>query len=306
MRRGQWTPRGDGQRCRCGRAGVEGDRRARARRLRRGERGGARPRAGGRRRARLPPQRARQDDEHGPVEHARHRRRRHREPVLRPGDEGRGGCRERRRIRPDPLELRRGPRHRGRRPSACSSRSASTACSWRPRHPSTPPTCRRSSTPSDRWCSSTAPCPSCQVDTVIAANRSGARRLTSLLLAAGHRRIAFISTLAHRTDFRRGDTLSTSSVAERVRGLRRDARRRGRARTRGVRAPERATEGVERLARRILDDDRGITAIVSSDSLIALGVFRAARALGRSIPRDLSLVAFDDADWTGVTTPASP
>jgi LacI family transcriptional regulator len=64
-------------------------------------------------------------------------------------------------------------------------------------------------------------------------------------------------------------------------------------------------EGVEPLARRLLeDDDHGITAIVASDSLIALGVFRAARALGRSIPHDLSLVAFDDADWTAVTTPA--
>ena len=45
------------------------------------------------------------------------------------------------------------------------------------------------------------------------------------------------------------------------------------------------------------------TAIVASDSLIALGVFRAARALDRRIPDDLSLVGFDDADWTGVTTP---
>ena len=32
-------------------------------------------------------------------------------------------------------------------------------------------------------------------------------------------------------------------------------------------------------------------------------MFRAARELGRSIPHDLSLVAFDDADWTGVSTP---
>ena len=145
--------------------------------------------------------------------------------------------------------------------------------------------------------------PDLPVDTVIAANRSGARRLTSLLLAAGHRRIAFISTLAHPTEFRRGDSLSTSSVAERVEGFVEtlaDA---------GVPEPEEFVhlnarrEGVERLAHRILDDERGITAIVSSDSLIALGVFRVARALGRSIPRDLSLVAFDDADWTGVTTP---
>jgi LacI family transcriptional regulator len=146
--------------------------------------------------------------------------------------------------------------------------------------------------------------PELEVDTVIAANRSGARRLTSLLLAAGHRRIAFISTLAHPTDFQHGDTLSTSSVAERVQGFVEtlaDA---------GVAEPEQFVhlnarrEGVERLTRRLLDDDRGITAIVSSDSLIALGVFRVARELGRSIPGDLSLVAFDDADWTGVTTPA--
>jgi LacI family transcriptional regulator len=146
--------------------------------------------------------------------------------------------------------------------------------------------------------------PELEVDTVIAANRSGARRLTSLLLAAGHRRIAFISTLAHPTDFQHGDILSTSSVAERVQGFVEtlaDA---------GVAEPEQFVhlnarrEGVERLTRRLLDDDRGITAIVSSDSLIALGVFRVARELGRSIPGDLSLVAFDDADWTGVTTPA--
>ena len=142
-----------------------------------------------------------------------------------------------------------------------------------------------------------------EADTVVADNASGAATATRHLLAAGHRRIAFISTLAHRTEFRRGDTLSTSSVAERVEGFVEtlaDA---------GVPEPEEFVhlnarrEGVERLAHRILDDDRGITAIVSSDSLIALGVFRVARALGRSIPRDLSLVAFDDADWTGVTTP---
>jgi LacI family transcriptional regulator len=46
------------------------------------------------------------------------------------------------------------------------------------------------------------------------------------------------------------------------------------------------------------------TAIVASDSKIALEVFRAAKALGLAIPRQLSLVAFDDADWTSVVSPA--
>jgi len=148
--------------------------------------------------------------------------------------------------------------------------------------------------------------PELEVDTVIADNRRGAEQLTGLLTAAGHRRIAFISTIRHPDHYRRGDILGSSSVADRVQGFVEALEQAG------VSAPEALVhlnarqEGVERLARRLLDDDddRGITAIVASDSLIALSVFRAARALGRQIPRDLSLVAFDDADWTAVTTPA--
>ncbi|ERG63203.1 hypothetical protein L332_01870 [Agrococcus pavilionensis RW1] len=143
-----------------------------------------------------------------------------------------------------------------------------------------------------------------EADSVIAANRSGARELTSLLVDAGHRQIAFISTTTHPADaFARTDVLPTSSVAERVEGFL-DAMTAG-----GIEHPERHVhlnarrEGVERMATRLLTGADPVTAIVASDSLIALGVFRAARELGLQIPRDLSLVAFDDADWTGVATP---
>lgn len=145
--------------------------------------------------------------------------------------------------------------------------------------------------------------PELHVDTVIAANRSGSRDLTSLVVDAGHRRIAFISTIAHPRDFAPGEKLSSSSVAERVQGFVETLR------AAGVAEPERCVhlnarrEGVGRLARRLLEGEDAVTAIVASDSLIALGVFRAARELGMRIPQDLSLVAFDDADWTGVTTP---
>ncbi|WP_035253752.1 LacI family DNA-binding transcriptional regulator [Agrococcus lahaulensis] len=142
-----------------------------------------------------------------------------------------------------------------------------------------------------------------EVDSVIAANRSGARELTSLLVDAGHRRVAFISTMTHPTDFDRSAVVATSSVAERIEGFL-DALTAG-----GIEHPERHVhlnarrEGVERMATRLLTGPEAVTAIVASDSLIALGVFRAARELGLQIPRDLSLVAFDDADWTGVATP---
>lgn len=146
--------------------------------------------------------------------------------------------------------------------------------------------------------------PGVAVDTVIAANRTGARTLTQLLLDAGHRRIAFISTIDHPDDYRLGDQIMATSVADRVDGFvaaLTDA---------GVPDPSpfvhlnARRDGVEQLTRRILTDpERRITAIVSSDSLIALAVFRVARSLGRRIPDELSLVAFDDSDWTGVSSP---
>lgn len=37
---------------------------------------------------------------------------------------------------------------------------------------------------------------------------------------------------------------------------------------------------------------------------MALGALRAIREAGRQAPNDISLVSFDDADWTHVVTPA--
>lgn len=140
-------------------------------------------------------------------------------------------------------------------------------------------------------------------DAVIAANRSGARELATLLLDAGHRRIAFVSTLAHPLAFRSIETLASTPVAERVEGFL-DAMSAA-----AVPSPEglvhlnARAEGVEALVRRLLTGETAVTAIIASDSLIALDAYRTARKLGLQIPSDLSLVAFDDADWTGVATP---
>lgn len=46
------------------------------------------------------------------------------------------------------------------------------------------------------------------------------------------------------------------------------------------------------------------TALFASDSRVALGALRAIREAPLRVPEDISLVAFDDADWTGVVTPS--
>ncbi|TLF29690.1 LacI family transcriptional regulator [Microbacterium sp. 5K110] len=141
------------------------------------------------------------------------------------------------------------------------------------------------------------------VDAVIAANRSGARTATKLLLDAGHRRIALISTLDHDEPYRLGATLSMSSVADRVDGFVSALAEAGVADPAAFVHLNARRGGVAEVARRLLTGDSGVTAIIGSDSLIALQVFRVARELGLGIPDDLSLISFDDADWTGVSTP---
>jgi LacI family transcriptional regulator len=139
------------------------------------------------------------------------------------------------------------------------------------------------------------------VDTVIADNYAGAHRLVELLLGAGHRHIAFVSTIVHPTDFHLGDRLGSSSVGDRVSGFV------AALESAGVPHPERhvhlnaRSEGVDAIVRRVIAE--GATAIVSSDSLIAQAAFRSLRDLGLAIPDDVSLVTFDDADWTSLSAP---
>jgi LacI family transcriptional regulator len=58
-----------------------------------------------------------------------------------------------------------------------------------------------------------------------------------------------------------------------------------------------------RLTAELLDLPSPPTAVFASDSRIALGVLRAIRAAGLAVPEQISLVGFDDADWTSVVNP---
>ena len=54
-------------------------------------------------------------------------------------------------------------------------------------------------------------------------------------------------------------------------------------------------------ARELLEQD--ITAVFCDDDILAGGVYLAARELGIEIPRDLSVVGFDDLDFARVLAP---
>lgn len=61
-------------------------------------------------------------------------------------------------------------------------------------------------------------------------------------------------------------------------------------------------EGGRGAAHRLLNDAQ-VTALVCASDALALGAIRAARKMGRQIPRDVSVIGFDDSAYMGVTDP---
>lgn len=147
--------------------------------------------------------------------------------------------------------------------------------------------------------------PELDVDAVTVDDSDAAMRATRLLVDAGHRRIAYV-TAAADSEIRGADGLpdiSTSTVRDRITGFL--------AICRGadIAQPERsvifgakktATRAI--VAKALAAADRP-TAILASDSIIALETFKAIRDAGLRIPEDISLITFHDADWTSVTSP---
>jgi len=143
------------------------------------------------------------------------------------------------------------------------------------------------------------------VDTVIADDRHAAENITRRLIALGHSRIAYLTacdTPDHR--FRTAKDIGTGSVRRRIEGFLGVCREAGMIGTEDwVHVGAITPEHTQRIVTEMLQSAQPPTAIIASDSILGLEVFKVHRRLGLSIPDDLSLVSFHDADWTSVTTP---
>lgn len=147
--------------------------------------------------------------------------------------------------------------------------------------------------------------PDLQVDTVTVDDRKAAMRATRMLTAAGHRDIAYVTAVdSDRHEYRDLEQVYTSSVRERVEGFLSVCREAG------IDTPERlvrlgatSPEETRTIIQALLSKADRPTAILASDSLVALEIFRHIRYMGLHIPKDISLITFHNADWTSVTSP---
>ena len=127
-------------------------------------------------------------------------------------------------------------------------------------------------------------------DAIVSDDRDGSFALTAHLIAAGHRRIAMIA----------GEP-SLSTTRARVEGYRDALRGAGLAAqiVRGTYSPDAGY----RATRDIFARGPRPTGIYSSGSPVTVGVLRALKDLGASVPRDVSLVAYEDPEWYGAQNP---
>ncbi len=130
-----------------------------------------------------------------------------------------------------------------------------------------------------------------QLVTVCAADRDGARELTNHLISAGHERIAFLTT-----------AVPWPMLEQRMLGYL-DALKAGglepMAFSGGLWTPGSGAD----QAGPILDGAQPPTAIMCGNDLLALGVIRAVRRRGLSVPDDVAVTGFDDFDFSEFTDP---
>ncbi|SFN81742.1 transcriptional regulator, LacI family [Mycetocola miduiensis] len=131
-----------------------------------------------------------------------------------------------------------------------------------------------------------------------------ARAATRALVAEGHRRIAFVSALGTDGERYSGLPLGVSSVTDRLVGILQGLEETGiPISPELIRFEAHGAEKTHAVIADLLALSEPPTAILLSDSLVALNVLLAFRELGIKVPRDVSVVAFDDVDWAAITDP---
>lgn len=132
-----------------------------------------------------------------------------------------------------------------------------------------------------------------QADAVLADNEAGVRAAVDHLAAAGHSRIGMLagpsSVTTGRRRFRgfmeamKDHGLPVSPEMVRHRSFRRD-------------------HAIQE-ARELLEGRSRPTAVIAANNILAEACFMAIEQLGLRIPRDVSLIAFDDLPWMAMTSP---
>ncbi len=145
--------------------------------------------------------------------------------------------------------------------------------------------------------------PDVLVERVSIDNHSAAYEATQFLLSLGHRRIGTISS--------QNDFISTKLRLEGYRAALRDAGIEPDERYVGYASVDYSFASGQRCARGLLSLEKRPTALFCISDMLALGAISSAQAMGFAVPKDVTVIGFDDVESTTmfhpyVTTVAQP
>jgi len=131
-------------------------------------------------------------------------------------------------------------------------------------------------------------------DQVLVENRQAMKSLVAHLTGHGHRRIGLVSGLP-----------GLATTIERIEGYQEGLREAGlpfdeRFLESGESEIDPACEAVLRL----MQLPRPPTAIISANNKMTLGMVRALKTIGRRVPKDIAIAAFDDFEWADSFDPS--
>ncbi|WP_193105884.1 LacI family DNA-binding transcriptional regulator [Brachybacterium sp. FME24] len=147
--------------------------------------------------------------------------------------------------------------------------------------------------------------PGLAAPSVVVDVEAAARELTDALVAAGHRRIGFVSTLtSSAARWNEDPQVAHTPVGRRLLGITGALRVHGlEMRAEDVRVGARGAEDIRRHVRELVTGDAPVTALLASDAVIAVAGLEELRCLGLSVPGDVSVAVFDDPPWAGLISP---
>ncbi|WP_130833873.1 LacI family DNA-binding transcriptional regulator [[Erwinia] mediterraneensis] len=131
-----------------------------------------------------------------------------------------------------------------------------------------------------------------------------AREVTHQLLQAGHRRIAYITSMRCVGGYRHPDDLGLTPVAQRVSGMEQAFAEAGIAFDPGlIKVNASDDKAIQRIVSELLQLPQPPSALIASDSLIAMSLLRELTRRGVRIPQAMSFVMYDDFPWSELVMP---
>lgn len=133
--------------------------------------------------------------------------------------------------------------------------------------------------------------PNLRCDSVVTDNIGGARKAVTHLIEQGHTRIGLAGW----------NPLSPPSIHQRKRGYLEALSENGLKPF--IAETELSRAGGQMAAWKLLESEQSVTALFCCNDETAIGALSAIREMGLSIPRDVSVIGFDNIDLAGETTP---